>query len=101
MGTFPKWFSKSSLLITVRDFRRPNWSKKINSPTLLLSATEDQLVDSKKNEEICQTIPEIDIAKIKGRHELLMEKDHIRKETWQHIDKFLNKYLWKSIQNFF
>ena len=77
----------------VRDFRRPNWGKKINSPTLLLSATKDQLVDSEKNEEICQTIPEIYIAKIKGRHELLMEKDHIRKETWQHIDKFLNKYL--------
>ena len=76
-----------------RKFSKPNWSQKITSPTLLLSATKDQVVNSEKNELICQTIPKISIARIEGNHELFMEQDHIREETWQQIDKFLKRYL--------
>ena len=76
-----------------RKFNQPNWGQKITAPTLLLSATKDQLVNSEKNELLCQAIPEITIARIEGNHELLMEQDHIRVKTWQQIDKFLEKYL--------
>ena len=38
---------------------------------------------------MCSKIKNISIANIKGEHELLMEKDSIRNETWKEIDKFL------------
>jgi len=77
----------------VRRFNKSDWGKDIDCPTLLLSATQDKLVDPKRNELICKAIPHITIAQIEGNHELLMERDSIRSITWNHIDKFLDKYL--------
>jgi len=73
------------------EFKYPKWGKNINKPTLLLSARKDILVDSEKNELICELIPQKSIAPINGRHELLMEEDKIRNEAWKYIDKFLEK----------
>jgi len=76
-----------------RQIGRPGWGSKITSPTLLLSACKDQLVDTEKNKQICMSIPNISIVEIEGRHELLMEKDNIRKEVWTEIDKFIERNL--------
>ena len=73
------------------EFKYPNWRKNVNKPILLLSAQKDTLVDSDKNELICELIPQNSIARINGKHELLMEEDNIRNEAWKAIDKFLEK----------
>lgn len=77
----------------IRLMNRPGWGQRITSPTLLLNASKDQLVDPKKNKLICRSIPNLSIADIEGEHELLMENDQIRKETWKAIDKFLKTNL--------
>ena len=51
------------------EFKYPNWRKNVNKPILLLSAQKDTLVDSDKNELICELIPQNSIARINGRHE--------------------------------
>jgi len=57
----------------------------------LLSAGKDRLVDSDKNELLCNSIPNRSISRIDGKHELLMEKNEIRNQTWKAIDEFLEK----------
>ena len=76
-----------------RQIARPGWGKRIISPTLLLSATNDKLVDSEKNKLICKSIPNITMAEIDGKHELLMEKDSLLKEVWEQIDRFIETNL--------
>ena len=73
------------------EFNYPNWGKTITKPVLLLSAGKDILVDTERNELICNSIPDRSISRINGKHELLMEKNDIRKETWKAIDEFLKK----------
>ncbi len=75
----------------VEDFDYPDWGKTISKPVLLLSAGKDLLVDSGKNELICSSIPNRSISRINGKHELLMEENDIRNETWKAIDEFLEK----------
>ena len=77
----------------IKKIRDVKWAKKIECPTLLLNATHDRLVDADENKRICSLIPISMIENIEGHHELLMEKDDIRKQTWRAIDKFLLKYL--------
>lgn len=72
-----------------RNLYKSNWTKLITIPSLLLNASKDKLVNVIKNQEMCSKIKNISIANIKGEHELLMEKDSIRNETWKEIDKFL------------
>ena len=57
----------------------------------MLSAGKDLLVDADKNELICKSIPNRSISRINGKHELLMEENDIRNETWKAIDEFLKK----------
>ena len=73
------------------EFNYPNWGKNITKPVLLLSAGKDLLVDADKNELICKSIPNRSISRINGKHELLMEENDIRNETWKAIDEFLEK----------
>ena len=75
----------------IEDFDYPNWGETITKPVLLLSAGKDLLVDSDKNELICSSISDRSISRINGKHELLMEENDIRNETWKAIDKFLKK----------
>ena len=75
----------------IEDFDYPNWGETITKPVLLLSAGKDLLVDSDKNELICSSISDRSISRINGKHELLMEENDIRNETWKAIDEFLKK----------
>ena len=75
----------------IKEFNYPEWGKNITKPVLLLSAGKDILVDSVKNELICKSIPNSFISCINGKHELLMEENNIRNETWKAIDEFLEK----------
>ena len=76
-----------------RQLTNSNWTDLILIPSLLLNATKDKLVDMDKNRHICSKIPDITIVDVNGEHELLMEKDYIRKKTWEAIDNFLLKKL--------
>jgi len=67
------------------------WAKSIKIPTLVLCAMKDQLINSQLTIELCSNIPNHTIIEIQGEHELLMEKDNIRKECWEKIDNFLQK----------
>lgn len=70
-------------------FKNVDWKKKISIPTLLLSAKDDNLVDTNMNEIFLSSIPNVYTVSIKGKHELFMEEDHIRKEAWRAVDVFL------------
>ncbi len=69
-----------------------NWTN-VSKPILLLSANKDSLINSDENESLCASIKNITIQRINGKHELLMESNKLREQTWNSIDKFLTKIL--------
>ena len=77
----------------IRKFRKKDYITRIQCPTLLLNATKDKLINANLNRKLCSKIPDITIADIEGEHELLMEKDIIRKQAWNEMDRFLTKFL--------
>tara|TARA_B110000014_G_C20126798_1_gene601262 strand:- start:14181 stop:15140 length:960 start_codon:yes stop_codon:yes gene_type:complete len=71
------------------DKQSEEWAQKINIPTLVLLAKKDKLVDTRKIFTLCQSITKKTIIELDGEHELLMERDLIRKDCWKAIDTFL------------
>ena len=70
-------------------FKSLNWSEAIKKPLLLLDATQDKLVNSKLNKDLLGQSPLTVIKSIDSQHEIMMERDEIRKEAWKAIDQFL------------
>jgi alpha-beta hydrolase superfamily lysophospholipase len=67
-----------------------DWSSVIKKPLLLLDATNDKLVNSSLNKELLGQSNLTTIVSIESQHEIMMEKDDIRKKAWEAIDQFLS-----------
>jgi len=66
-------------------------------PTLILSGTEDSVVNFAPQKEICGHFPSCRLERIDGaRHELLMEKDEIRDRVVARIVSFIEKRIAKD-----
>ena len=72
------------------DFKLLDWSLAIKKPLLLLDATNDKLVNSSMNKELLGQSDLTTIISIESQHEIMMEKDKIRKKAWEAIDQFLS-----------
>ena len=71
-------------------FKSLDWSLAIKKPLLLLDATNDKLVNSSLNKMLLGQSHLTTIVSIESQHEIMMEKDEIRKKAWQAIDQFLS-----------
>ena len=72
------------------DFKSVDWSSAIKRPLLLLDATNDKLVNSSLNKELLGQSDLTTIVSLESQHEIMMEKDEIRKKAWEAIDQFLS-----------
>ena len=72
------------------DFKSMDWSSAIKRPLLLLDATNDKLVNSSLNKELLGQSDLTTIVSLESQHEIMMEKDEIRKKAWEAIDNFLS-----------
>ena len=62
-------------------FKSLDWSSAIKKPILLLDATNDKLVNSSLNKELLGQSDLTTIISIESQHEIMMEKDKIRKKA--------------------
>tara|TARA_B100001027_G_scaffold214896_1_gene187863 strand:- start:163 stop:1110 length:948 start_codon:yes stop_codon:yes gene_type:complete len=72
------------------DFKLLDWSLVIKKPLLLLDATNDKLVNSSINRKLLGQSVLTTIISMESQHEIMMEKDEIRKKAWDAIDQFLS-----------
>ncbi len=68
----------------------PDYVQKIETPVLMCSAEKDKVVDNRAQKRLCRDLPKARFVSIKGaRHEILKEKDHIRRDFWDAFDGFI------------
>jgi lysophospholipase len=66
----------------------PGYLERIDLPILLMSATEDRLVDPTGHIPVAQRLPRAELLTVEGaRHEIMMETDAIRAHFWQAFDR--------------
>lgn len=76
------------------DLHRPGRFAAMKTPTLIVSAENDYLVDSNDHAVLDSRSPLIERALIKGAlHEIMMETDQYRAAFWDAVDGFLNARL--------
>lgn len=76
------------------DLHRPHRFDRLKTPVLIISAGNDQLVDSRDHDLLAQQSPLIRRVVIKGAlHEIMMEVDHIRAAYWREFDAFIDPIL--------
>ena len=71
-------------------FKTLDWNQLIKKPLLLLDAKDDKLVNSKLNKDLLGQSSLTTITSFNAQHEIMMEKDEIRREAWEAIDSFLD-----------
>jgi lysophospholipase len=73
---------------------RPDNQAEDLPPILILSGTEDTVVDFAPQKEMCNSLPDCRIQRIAGaKHELMMEKDEIRDTILRLIVEFVETQL--------
>lgn len=72
------------------DFKQINWGDELQTPLLLLDATQDKLVNSQLNKELLSQSNLTKVVSIEAQHEIMMEQDQIRAAAWKAIDNFLS-----------
>lgn len=69
----------------------PGMVETITTPTLLVAAAGDRVVDTPRAVALVGRIADHEIALFDGGHELLRERDDIRCAAWRRIDRFLEE----------
>ncbi len=65
----------------------------LSTPTLLLSASDDAIVDNEWQGMVCDLAPDCELVTIEGaRHELLMERDDLRNEALRRTLAFFGEH---------
>ena len=73
---------------------QPDYIKRIETPTLLGIAEEDQLIDLASQRRLAQLLPQGASFVVPGaQHEILMETEACRALFWQHFDAFVGEHL--------
>ena len=74
----------------LQSLRSSDFQIKIHTPTLMITASLDEIVDSKAAEYFAQILRSGHAVSIPGsRHEIMMEKDLIRAQFWAAFDSFI------------
>lgn len=74
---------------SIRALERPGFLERVARPVMLLSAGQDQLVDSASHAPTAARIPGAELVPYPdARHEIMMESDAIRARFWADFDRF-------------
>lgn len=79
---------------------QPAFLQAIKTPTFVISASVDKLVDAATNERAARTMPHAEIYTYgpESAHEILREVDAVRNDALARIDRFLDEKAPSSIQ---
>jgi lysophospholipase len=73
-----------------REFENPDLPREITTPTLVLAAGADRVVDTPASERFVTRMRAGNLIVIEGaQHEILMERDHFRNQFWAAFDAFV------------
>src|SRR3546814_17662589 len=61
----------------------------ISVPVLLAASAGDRVVHTGRAVKLLKRIPRHEIALFDGAHELLRERDDVRRAIWERIDRFM------------
>jgi lysophospholipase len=76
------------------DLHRPERFARLKTPVLIVSAERDQLIDSSDHAVLAARSALIEHVVIKGAlHEVMMERDELRRVFWTAVDAFLERAL--------
>lgn len=67
----------------------PGVPEGIRLPVLLVASQKDRVVQTARAVELVRRVPCHEIALYNGAHELLRERDDIRRAMWERIDRFM------------
>ncbi len=74
----------------MRNFQDPEFPRRTMVPMLVFAASDDRLVDSRAIERFATRLKAGKLIVIdRARHEILMEKDHLRQQFWAAFDAFI------------
>ena len=77
---------------TGRKSMRKKEIKKIKIPILILQAEQEALISNDHNKRFCEAIPQnCELKTFSGKHELFIEKDHIRDQVIKDVLLFFSK----------
>ncbi|MEM1106188.1 MAG: alpha/beta hydrolase [Pseudomonadota bacterium] len=86
------WGWLGASLAIVRTFARRAKLAEIDVPVLVASASQEQLVDNRSHERVCDALCDCEHITIDGAlHEILMETDELRAPFWAGFDRLLDK----------
>lgn len=81
-------------VVAIDDLHRPDRFRDLKTPVLIVSAENDQLVDSGDHERLAARSPFIKRVVVKGAfHEIMMESDALRAAYWREFDAFIEPLL--------
>lgn len=88
-GATYKWLWEA--LKSTEILNSPGYPEAINTPVLVLQASEDSIVDNKKQTEFAERLPQGRLVRIEGAmHEILKESDAHRAQIWRAIGEFMD-----------
>jgi len=90
----PTWGWLNAALDACARWQRPGFAEKIHTPTLLLSAGEELIVENSAQDRLAERLKLCEHVLIAAaKHEILMESDPIRAQFWAAFDGFLARNL--------
>lgn len=88
-GATYKWLLEA--LRSCDKLNAPGYAEAIDTPVLILQATEDQIVDVKAQSDLAAHLPHGRLVRIEGAmHEILKESDEHRAKVWDAISEFID-----------
>lgn len=79
----------SATLKSTQILTDPGYAKKIETPVLIISAGDDEVVSDRAQKNFCAMMPNCRLVVIPGsRHEILRETDAVRSMFWDEFDRF-------------
>ncbi len=78
----------------IDEIHDPDYMRNYKTPTLIISAEKDGLIDSTDHGILATNNEHIHVITVKNAlHEILMEKDSLRQEYWRAFDQFIDPIL--------
>ncbi len=86
----PTWGWLKATFAAMRRVTRRAFLKGVSVPVLLLSSSEDAIVDSRTHLRVAAGIKGCELVAVAGaKHEIMMETDDLRAQFWRALDGFV------------
>lgn len=89
----PSWGWMESALASIRALRRPGVLEAVETPVLILAASNDRLVSYAASARAAERLPKGELVRFgpEARHEILRESDPVRLRALAAVDEFLDR----------